>query len=84
LGDVRIDLNGRGVELTGPVRNAGGDVEINGRVVLTASGATNLDATLRPRNADRERAQLVTAALSTLGAADAQGGYRVHWTGAWR
>ena len=84
LGDVRIDLNGRGVELTGPVRNTGGDVEINGELALTAAGATNLDATLRPRNADRERAQLVTAALSTLGAADAQGGYRVHWTGAWR
>lgn len=84
LGDVRIDLSGRGVELSGPVRNTGGDVEINGQLALTAAGATSLDATLRPRGADRERADRVTAALSTLGAPDAEGGYHVHWSGAWR
>ena len=84
LGDVRIDLGGRGVELTGPVRNSEGDVEINGQLALNAAGAASLDATFRPRDADRARADLVAAALSTLGAADGEGGYRVHWTGSWR
>ncbi len=84
LGDVRADLNASGAELSGPLRNTGGDIEINGQLAFTAAGATSLDATLRPRGADRERAELVTAALSTLGAADVEGGYRVHWSGAWR
>jgi general secretion pathway protein N len=84
LGEVRIDLTGRGSELTGPVRNIGGEVEINGQVSVAAAGASSLEATLRPRSSDRERTDAVTAALSTLGLPDGQGGYRVRWSGAWR
>jgi general secretion pathway protein N len=84
LGDVRIDLSGRGAELSGPVRNGGGDVEITGQLTLTAAGATQLEVALRPRPGDRERAEAVAAALSTIAAADGQGGYRIRWAGAWR
>jgi general secretion pathway protein N len=84
LGDVRLDLNGRGVELSGPVQNTGGDVEITGQLAIAAAGASRLDATLRPRSTDRERADMIAAVFSGLGAADGQGGYRVSWTGAWR
>jgi general secretion pathway protein N len=84
LGDVRIDLNGRGSELAGPVSNSGGDVEISGQLAVAAAGASSLDATLRPRGGGRERADAVTAALSTLGVPDGQGGYHVRWSGAWR
>jgi len=84
LGEVRIDLNGRGAELTGPVRNSGGEVEITGQVALTAAGASSLEVSLRPRATEREHAAAIAAALSTLAADDGQGGYRVRWTGSWR
>jgi general secretion pathway protein N len=84
LGDVRIDLSGRGAELSGPVRNSGGDVEMSGQLVLAAAGAASLELTLRPRPGDRERAEAIAAALSTLAPDDGRGGYRLRWTGAWR
>ncbi len=84
LGTVSVALNGRGAELAGPLRNSGGDVDISGQLSVAATGATRLDATLRPRATTRERADMITAALSTLGAADGEGGYRVNWSGAWR
>jgi general secretion pathway protein N len=84
LGDVRLDLNGRGVELSGAIANTGGDVEITGQVAVAAAGASKLDATIRPRISDRERAEMIAAALSALGTADGRGGYRVNWAGAWR
>jgi general secretion pathway protein N len=82
LGDVRIDLSGRGSELSGPVRNAGGDVEITGQLAVAAAGTASVEVVLRPRGG--ERADPVTATLSTLGVPDGQGGYQVHWSGAWR
>jgi len=84
LGDLRIDLSGHGVELAGPVHNTGGDVEIIGQLTLTAAGGLSLEATLRPRDADRARADLLTGAISNFGTADGQGGYRVRWSGTWR
>lgn len=84
LGDVRMDLSGRGAELTGPVRNSGGDVEMTGQLMLSAAGATSLEVVLRPRAADREHAQAVATALSSFAADDGQGGYRLRWAGAWR
>jgi general secretion pathway protein N len=84
LGEVRIDLGGRGSELSGPVSNRGGEVEISGQVVVAAAGTASLEMNLRPRAAERERADMVAGALATLGASDGQGGYRVRWTGAWR
>lgn len=84
LGEVSVDLNGRGAELSGPVHNAGGDVEISGELAVAAAGSSKLDLTLRQRATDRERAENVAAALSMLGSPDGQGGYRVRWAGAWR
>ena len=84
LGDVRIALNGRGAEVNGPLRNSGGDVEIDGQVAVGAAGTVRLDATVRPRSSDRERADRIAVALAALGAPDGRGGYRLTWTGAWR
>ncbi len=80
LGDVRLDVDGRGPEIAGALSNRGGDVEIAGRVAVSATGAPKLDATIRPRaGIDRDRADAVGAALSLLGSADGQGGYRLAW-----
>ncbi|HEV8258357.1 MAG TPA: type II secretion system protein N [Casimicrobiaceae bacterium] len=84
LGDVRIALNGRGAEVNGPLRNAGGDVEIDGQFAVGAAGTARLDATVRPRSSDRDRADRIAFALAALGTPDGRGGYRVTWTGAWR
>lgn len=84
LGEVRVDLDGRGTEITGPVRNRGGDIAIDGELVLAATGATRLDLTLRPRRSEGKQAKLIAAALAMLGRADGEGGYRLSWAGAWR
>ncbi|MDQ2962590.1 MAG: type II secretion system protein N, partial [Pseudomonadota bacterium] len=81
LGDVRIALNGRGAAINGPLRNSGGDIEIDGQVEIAAAGTARLDATVRPRSSDRERANRIALALAALGAPDGRGGYRVTWTG---
>ncbi len=64
LGDVRIDLGGRGNQLSGPVSNRGGEVEVSGQVAVAAAGAASLEMSLRPRAAERERSDLITGALS--------------------
>ena len=84
FGDVRIALSGRGTAITGPLHNSGGDVEIDGQFDVGAAGTARLDATLRPRGSDRERADRIAMTLAALGAPDGRGGYRVIWTGAWR
>jgi hypothetical protein len=84
LGDVRIALNGRGAAINGPLRNSGGEVEIDGQLDVGAAGTARLDATVRPRGSDRERADRIAMALAALGVPDGRGGYRVTWTGAWR
>ena len=84
LGDVRIALNGRGAAINGPLRNTGGDVEIDGQVEIAAAGTLRLDASVRPRSGDRERAGRIAVALAALGTPDGQGGSRVTWTGAWK
>lgn len=84
LGTVRVELDGRGPQLTGPVRNSGGEVEIAGQLALAAAGAATFAATLRTRSTDRARADMIAAMLSTFGTADGHGGYRVIWAGTWR
>jgi general secretion pathway protein N len=80
LGDVRLDVDGRGPEIAGALSNRGGDVEIAGWVAVGAAAAPRVDATVRPRpGIDRDRADSVGAALSLLGSADGQGGYRLAW-----
>ncbi|HEX9276054.1 MAG TPA: type II secretion system protein N [Casimicrobiaceae bacterium] len=84
LGDVRIALNGRGIAINGPLRNSGGEVEIDGQLDVGAAGTAGLDATVRPRGNDRERADRIAIALAALGTPDGRGGYRVIWKGTWR
>ena len=84
LGDVRVELAGRGAVITGPVRNAGGEVEINGQAGLAAAGTLQLTATLRPRSSDRDRAERIASALAAIGSPDGQGGYTVSLKGSWR
>jgi len=84
FGDVRVALNGRGTAITGPLRNSGGDVEIDGQLDVAAAGTARLDATLRPRGNDRERVERTAMTLAALGTPDGRGGYRMIWTGSWR
>ena len=80
LGDVRLDLRGTGPEVAGSLSNVGGEVEIAGRVAFTAALAPKVDATIRPRaGLDRDRAEMIVSALSLIGSADGQGGYRIAW-----
>jgi general secretion pathway protein N len=82
LGDLRCDLSGRGNELSGPVRNTGGDVEVTGQVKVAAAGASSVEVVVRPRGG--EHADAVNATLSLLGVPDPQGAYHLRWSGAWR
>jgi general secretion pathway protein N len=84
LGDLRIALNGRGAAINGPLRNSGGEVEIDGQFDIGAAGTAGLDATVRPRGNDRERADRIAIALAALGTPDGRGGYRMIWKGTWR
>ena len=56
LGDVRLDGVGNGGEIKGALSNVGGDIEITGTVNLAATGATRVEARLKPRaGIDAER-----------------------------
>jgi general secretion pathway protein N len=80
LGDVRLDGVGSGGEIKGALSNVGGDIEITGTVNLAATGATRVEARLKPRaGLDAERSSAITTALSLLGAKDDSGAFRVAW-----
>ena len=80
LGDVRAELRGNGPEIAGPISNRGGDVEIAGRMTLSAALAPKLDATIRTRaGLDRDRTESISTALSLVGSPDGQGAYRILW-----
>jgi Type II secretion system (T2SS), protein N len=80
LGDVTTELVGRGPQVTGPIANTGGEVEISGTVTAASEGPPRVDMVVRPRaGLDRDRATAIAGALSALGPPDAQGGYRIVW-----
>jgi hypothetical protein len=80
LGDVHTEVSGRGPEVSGPIANSGGDVELEGTLTATASGAARVDARIAPRaGLDPNRAAAISAALATVGSPDPRGGYRVVW-----
>ena len=80
LGDVHVELSGRGREVSGPLANTGGEVEIDGTLTTVVDGTSRVEATLRPRTGiDRDRASTLALALSALGPADAEGRVRVKW-----
>jgi general secretion pathway protein N len=80
LGDVHCKLSGSGHEVSGPLANDGGEVEIGGTVTAVAGEAPRVVANIKPRpSLERERASLLAAALSTLGPADGEGRVRIAW-----
>jgi hypothetical protein len=80
LGDVRLEGVANGGEIKGALSNAGGDIEIIGTVILTATGAARVEARLKPRaGVDAERSSAIAAALSLLGPKDDSGAFRVSW-----
>jgi len=82
LGDMRLDLRGSGAQVTGALSNSGGDVEVTGRVALSALLIPRVDLVVSPRpGLERDRAEAVAAALSLIGAPDGRGAYRVVWSG---
>lgn len=82
LGDIQADLRGSGGEAAGALANRGGDVDISGRISVSAALAPRIDAVVRPRaGLDRDRAEAIATALSLIGAPDGQGGYRLAWSG---
>jgi general secretion pathway protein N len=80
LGDVRFDATGQADTLTGPLRNVGGDVELNGVASTSLGGRSRVDLTLTPRaGLDPERANALRSALSAVAQPDATGSYRIVW-----
>jgi hypothetical protein len=80
IGDLHAEMSGRGPEVSGPIANSGGEVEIEGTLTATASGAARVDARVAPRaGIDPSRAQAISAALATVGSPDPRGGYRLVW-----
>lgn len=80
LGDVHVEMSGRGREVAGPLTNTGGEVEIDGTVTAVAGGAPRVEASIRPRaGIDRDRASALALALSALGPVDAEGRVRLVW-----
>lgn len=78
LGELAIAFKSRGNELAGALTNSGGELALNG-TVLIGPQRTSLDVALNPRpNAPPAIAQL----LATLGRSDPQGTVRVSWQGA--
>ena len=82
LGDVQLELRGNGAEASGALSNRGGDVDIAGRVAISAALAPRVEATVRPRaGLDRDRAEAIATALPLIAASDGRGGYRIAWSG---
>ena len=82
LGDIQAELSGRGAEVSGPITNRGGEVELSGKATASASGSTRLEADIRPRpGIDKAHSDAIAKALAAVGVPDGQGGYRVVWSG---
>lgn len=80
LGEVRFDGTGQSGALNGTLSNEGGEVDISGTASVSLDGRGRISATLRARTGlDPERAKTISRALATVGAPDADGGYRFVW-----
>jgi len=82
LGDIQAELSGRGAEVSGPITNRGGEVELAGKATASASGSTRLEANIRPRpGIDKAHADAIAKTLAAVAVPDGQGGYRIVWSG---
>jgi len=78
LGNVELALSSRTGQLSGRLTNIGGDVKIDGNLVVAGGGATTVDATIAPAASAPAN---VTHALAALGTPDANGAVRIAWRG---
>ena len=75
LGDLQMNLTADGNQLSGPVSNDGGDLDIRGNATIREVDGVRLLLTLAPRRSDNTQ---LTLALAAIGAADGTG-WRVDW-----
>jgi len=80
LGTVTTTITASGDRLSGPIANAGGNVDIRGDIAARAGGDVAITATLTPRRADDAA---LARALAAIGTPDGEG-WRVSWRAAWR
>ena len=82
LGEVRVQLSGKGREVPGSIANNGGEVAIQGTLGAAADGSARVDVAVTPREGiARERAAAIGATLGLVGSPDGKGGYRLAWAG---
>jgi general secretion pathway protein N len=75
LGVVELALQGSAAGAAGPVRNSGGELGVEGSVVVDPSGGGSVDLLLRPASGDA----VLRSMLSMLGTGE-RGGVRVQWS----
>jgi hypothetical protein len=75
LGEVTATLAADGTRLTGPVRNSGGVIDIQGDVTARADRSGAISLLLTPRRADDAT---LAKALAAIGSAEGSG-WRVNW-----
>lgn len=80
LGVIDLAVTAQGAGLNGRITNTGGDVRIDGTLILS-SGTINVDATVTPLPATPPS---IARALSALGTPDATGSVRIAWRGSLR
>lgn len=78
LGDLRLRLELRGGDIVGILGDDGGPLELGGELTLTQDRGYRLDALLKPRAA---AAPQLRQSLGLLGNPDAQGRYRLQYSG---
>jgi hypothetical protein len=76
LGELTADLASTGNRLAGPIRNAGGDLDIRGDASIGVDRSAAVNVTLTPRRADDAA---LTNVLAAFGQPDGAG-----WRFAWR
>ena len=74
LGEVSAQLTAKDQVLSGPLRNVGGELELDGELTIRADGSGGVNGIVRTRRADDPR----NAALLALGTPQA-GGVRLQW-----
>jgi general secretion pathway protein N len=78
VGTVELALSPRNGALNGRIASSGGDIRIDGTVVVANSGAITLDATVAP---SPSAPPTIARAVAAVGTPDANGAVRIAWRG---
>ena len=81
LGTVDLVGSPQSAGIAGRLTNTGGDMRVDGNVMLAPGGGATVDATLTPASNAPPR---IAGALAALGTPDASGGVRIAWRGSLR